>query len=256
MSSSSTFFFLPCLIILYRGAHFDAVAASAFSNLRKFTFCLDKDNEEEADLEDIRAVLNRNESTLKHLVLGRCSDFDNSLDLAFESVTISNLTHLDLFSTYVSGFVLDRIAHARNLQSLTLHGSFPEPEFASQMFATGSRTFLPHLESFGFVMEDADEDLYESVLLFLQKRNKLRRLDLGSCPGDVVEDVVEDVLPHLQNLRVLAVRIDEPLEEQIESLIEALPTQMVAIRLSVDLSNKPLVHTSPYLMRLSDSYAL
>lgn len=199
----------------------------------------------EADLEDIRTMLDQNQSTLKHLVLGGCSDYDNSLDLAFESVTINNLTHLDLFGTYISGFVLDRIAHARNLQSLTLHGSFPEPEFASQMFVLG-HTFWPDLESFGFVMEDEDDDLHDSLFHFLRKRVELRRLDLGICPWDVVEEV----LPYLKNLRVLAVHIDE---EQIKSLVEILPMQMVAIRLSVDISqaDEPLVHISPYLMRLS-----
>lgn len=205
------------------------------------------ESDEKTDLVDIRVVLDQNENTLKHLILGGCSDIDDSLDTAFESVTINNLTHLDLFGTFISSFVLDRITSAHNLQSLTLHGTFVEP---AQMFAIDSiertPTVFPHLESFRFVMQEGNNDLYESVVHFLRKREKIRRLDLGRCPWNLVQDVLAD----MRNLKVLAVCIENLSEEEIEFLVEEIPTQMVAIKLSVDVSDKPLVLMFPHLMRL------
>jgi hypothetical protein len=230
------------MILLYSGAsHSEAVAASDFHNLRKFIYEVkDHDEDSDSEVEDIRSVLDRNESTLKHLIV----DFpftgeDDSWNLVFESVTIQNLIHASLFSTEISGFVLDRIGHACNLRSLTLHGSFVEPAYASLLFLSSIR--LPHLESFGFVMADEDDELYDFVTYFLRKREKLRRLDLGGCRWDIIQVI----LPHLVNLRVLAICIDEP--EQIESLVKTIPKQMVAIRLSVDVdSERPLVHIFPF----------
>jgi len=244
---SSTCSFLPCVILLYRGEHLDSLAASTFQNLRKFTFhagelC------EASGLQDIRNVLDRNVSTLKRLILGATYiDEDDPWASAFESVTIENLTHLSLFTSEIPGCVLNRITHAPNLQSLTLYGSFAEPQCASELFAT---TGFPHLESFEFVMEDDDEELYEHVTWhFLRKREKLRRLDLGGCPWETVQDIIST----LSGLRVLAVCIDDL--EQIESLVGAIPRQMVAIRLSVDVSDldKPIVRAFRYLMQLSNS---
>jgi hypothetical protein len=69
---------------------------------------------------EIRTMLDRNECTLKHLTLGGPKylnleplwDSWDSWDLAFESVTIDNLTQLHLVNTEVSHFVLSRIASA------------------------------------------------------------------------------------------------------------------------------------------------
>ena len=240
--------FLPCLIILYRGGCLDPVEASTFQNLRKFTFRLD--DLDETELQGIRNVIDRN-GGLKHLTLGGpYTDDEESWDSVFESATIDNLIHLGLFIPNISGFVLDRVARANNLQSLTVHGSFGEPEFASQVFAT---TRLPDLESFAFIMEDGDEDLYASVTWhFLRKREKLQRLDLGSCPWDVAQDL----LPTLINLRVLGVCVDEL--EQIETLVESIPTQMVAIRLSVEISDSDshLVYVFPYSHAVKETHVI
>ena len=185
-------------------------------------------------------MLDVNESTLRHLILDGCDFSEDSLDSVFESVTINNLTHLDLSSTIpIPGFVLGRISKAENLQSLTLCGAFEEPDYASQMFATCD-IGLRHLESFRLDTE-GDEDLCYSVISFLGICEKLRRLDLINCPWHVAQEV----LPKLKNLRVLSVDMDEVSEEQIEYLVKALPTQMIALKLSADDSDIPLVRSFP-----------
>jgi len=193
---------------------------------------------------EIRTVLDKNEHTLRHLILGAYLAREHSWDSAFQSVTIKNLTHLDLVDTRISHIVLARIAHAHNLQSLTLHGTFEEPASASVVFASdhvieGKHTFLPHLESFRFVLVGHDEEhaLYHSVAGFLRHRQRLRRLDLGNCPWDVVQAV----LPDLRNLRVLGVRIANLNQAAVAALISAVPHQMLAIHLSTVVSEKPLV---------------
>ena len=217
-----------------RGRGFEDIISS-FHGLRKFGYHGEPEGDE-SDLEDIRVMLDVDESTLKHFIL-ECHYTEGLLDSVFESVTINNLTHLDLSYTMdIPGSVLDRISKAKNLQSLTLCGSFEEPEFASQMFATYS-IGLPHLESFRFAVEDVDEEMYYSVVSFLKKREKLRRLDLGNCPWDIIQEV----LPTSRNLRVLAVNLDERLQEDF---VKALPTQMVAIEISAD-SDIPLVCILP-----------
>jgi hypothetical protein len=151
----------------------------------------------------------------------------------------------------ISNFVLDHISKAENLQSLTLRGSFEEPDFASLMFATDIS--LPRLESFSFVMDDDDERLQDSAMYFLRKREKLRRLNLGTYPQEI--DAIQGILPGLNNLRVLAVCIAELSQEQFKSLVNTIPMQMVAIKISVCSSEIPLVHIFSFLMRLSNSYA-
>ena len=104
------------------------------------------------------------------------------------SVTIENLTHLGLFTWDISGCVLNRITHAPNLQSVTLRGLFAEPQFASELFAS---TGFPHLESFEFVLEDHDQELYEHFTWhFLWKTEKLRRLDPSGCLWETVQDIL------------------------------------------------------------------
>ena len=228
---------------MYSGWHFDAVGVSAFRNLRKFTLRAE-DDDGFADMGEVRTVLDKNEHTLRHLILGAYLARHHSWDSAFQSVTIKNLTHLDLVDTRISHIVLARIAHAHNLQSLTLHGIFEEPSAAAVVFASdhvidGVHTFLPHLLAFRFVLVGHDDEyaLYHSVTQFLRQRRKLRRLDLGSCPWELVLGV----LPELDSLRVLGVRIANLGQTALDALIDAIPEQMVAISLSTVISDKPLV---------------
>ncbi len=224
------------------GWHFDAVGVSAFRNLHKFTLRAE-DDDGFADMGEVRTVLDMNKDTLKHLVLGAYLERTHSWDSVFQSVTIKNLTHLDLVDTRISHVVLARIAHAHNLQTLTLHGTFEEPTSAKVIFASdhvidGEHTFLPHLEVFRFVLVGHDDDLglYQSVTAFLRKRTRLRRLDLGNCPWDLVAGV----LPQLTGLRVLGVRIANLSQQAIDILVQNIPPYMAAIRLSTVVSDKPL----------------
>ena len=231
------------LTFLFSGWHFDAVGVSAFRDLRKFTLRAE-DDDGFADMGEVRTVLDQNENTLKHLILGAYLERQHSWDSAFQSVTIRNLTHLDLVDTRISHIVFARIAHAHNLQSLTLHGTFEEPSSASVVFNSdhvidGKHTFLPHLEAFRFVLvgHENDTGLYQSVTQFLRKREKLRRLDLGDCPWELVHGV----LPDLPRLRVLGVRIANLTQTALSSLVNAIPEEMVAVNLSTVIAEKPLV---------------
>ncbi|KAF8647574.1 hypothetical protein AX16_006613 [Volvariella volvacea WC 439] len=224
------------------GWHFDAVGVSAFTNLRKFTLRAE-DDDGFADMGEVRTVLDANEGTLKHLILGAYLARNHSWDNVFQSITIKNLTHLDLVDTRISHIVLARIAHAHNLQSLTLHGTFEEPSSASVVFGSdhvidGRHTFLPHLEAFRFVLVGHEDELglYHSVTQFLRQRKKLRRLDLGSCPWGLVKGV----LPDLTGLRVLGVHIDTLDQAKVNTLVDSLPKSVVAIHLSTTSSELPL----------------
>ena len=129
---------------------------------------------------EVRTVLDQNQGTLRHLTLGAYLQRNHSWDHAFQSATIRNLTHLELVDTRLSHVVLARIAHAHQLESLTLHGTFEEPCSASVVFGSdhiidGAHTFLPHLEELRFVMvgHDDDQGLFQSVAQFLRQRPKL-----------------------------------------------------------------------------------
>lgn len=229
------------------GWHFDAVGVSMFQNLSKFTLRAE-DDDGFADMGEVRTVLDKNERTLTHLTLGAYLARNHSWDSAFQSATIRNLTHLDLVDTRISHVVLARIAHADSLQSLTLHGTFEEPTSASVVFGSdhiidGRHTFLPHLEAFRFVMVGHDDEvgLFQSVTQFLKQRPKLRRLDLGGCPWELVHSV----LPDLTGLRVLRVRIANMGQTALNALLKCLPREMVAIHLSTAVSDKPLVRHFP-----------
>jgi hypothetical protein len=124
-----------------------------------------------------------------------------------------------------------------------LHGTFEEPSSAAVVFGSdhiidGRHTFLPHLESFRFLLVGHDDDhaLYHSVTQFLRQRKKLRRLDLGSCPWEMVLGL----LPDLKNLRVLGVRIANLTQVAVGALIDALQEEMQAINLSTVVSEKPI----------------
>lgn len=235
------------LYLSLSGWHFDAVGVSAFRNLRKFTLRAE-DDDGFADMGEVRTVLDQNEHTLRHLILGAYLERHHSWDSAFQSVTIKNLTHLDLVDTRISHIVFARIAHAHNLQSLTLHGTFEEPNSAAVVFGSdhildGKHTFLPHLHSFRFLLVGHDDDhvLYNSVTQFLRHRTKLRRLDLGSCPWDMVLAL----LPDLRNLRVLGVRIANLTQAACSALVDALPEEMQAINISTVVSEKAIVSFFP-----------
>lgn len=221
----------------------ESVGVSAFHNLQKFTLRAE-DDDGFADMGEVRGVLDQNESTLRHLCLGAYLERDHSWDIAFQSVTIKNLTHLDLVDTRISHIVLARIAHAHNLQSLTLHGTFEEPSAASVVFGSdhvidGTHTFLPYLEAFRFVPVGHDDEtcLFQSVMQFVRQRKKLRRLDLGNCPWEMVLSV----LPDLTNLRVLRVRIANLNQTALDSLVSSIPKEMTAIHLVTPAATKPLV---------------
>ncbi|KAK7045361.1 hypothetical protein VNI00_007610 [Paramarasmius palmivorus] len=224
------------------GFHFDAVGVSAFQNLHKFTLRAE-DDDGDAEMDEIRAVLDKNTNTLRHLVLGAHLQRNHSWDNAFQSPTISKLTHLDLVDTRISHLVLARIAHAHNLRSLTLHGTFEEPSSASVVFSSdhiidGSHTFLPHLEALRFILVGHEDELglYQSVTQFLKNRRRLRRLDLGNCPWEMVLGI----LPELESLRVLGVRIANLNATAIGNLVQAIPKEMVAINVSTAVSDKPM----------------
>lgn len=227
------------------GWHFDAIGVSHFRNLRKFTLRAE-DDDGVADMDEIKTVLDKNEGTLRHLTLGAYLQRQHSWDSAFQSATIRNLTHLDLVDTRISHVVLARIAHAHSLKSLTLHGTFEEPCSASVVFGSdhiidGRHTFLPHLESFRFVMVGHDDDLnlFQSVVQFLRHRPMLRRLDLGNCPWELALGA----LPDLTSLRALRIRIANMNQLSISAVLKALPREMFAIHLAVAVSDKPLVRT-------------
>ncbi|CDO77493.1 hypothetical protein BN946_scf184902.g27 [Trametes cinnabarina] len=224
------------------GWHFDAVGVSAFRDLRKFILRAE-DDDGFADMGEVRTVLDQNQATLRHLTLGAYLQRNHSWDHAFQSATIRNLTHLELVDTRISHVVLARIAHAHRLESLTLHGTFEEPCSASVVFGSdhvidGVHTFLPHLEEFRFIMvgHDNDLNLFQSVAQFLRHRPKLRRLDLGCCPWDLVYGV----LPDLTNLRALRVRIANLTDASLRALLDVIPKAMVAIHLETAVSAKPL----------------
>lgn len=233
------------------GWHFDAVGVSAFRNLRKFTLRAE-DDDGWADMGEVRSVLDGNTATLTHLILGAYLERTHSWDSAFQSTTIKNLTHLDLVDTRISHLVFSRIAHAHGLKSLTLHGTFEEPNSASVVFGSDhiidqQHTFLPHLEAFRFVLVGHDDDLYlyQSVVQFLRQRKKLRRMDLGSCPWDLVASL----LPELTGLRVLGVRIANLTQQAVKTLVESVPEVMGAINLSAVVSDRPLNEYSSYFIR-------
>ncbi|KAG6818990.1 hypothetical protein H0H93_016585 [Arthromyces matolae] len=224
------------------GWHFDAVGVSAFRNLRKFTLRAE-DDDGFADMGEVRTVLDQNRGTLRHLILGAYLARNHSWDSAFQSPTIKNLTHLDLVDTRISQLVFARIAHAHNLQSLTLHGTFEEPSPAAVVFSSDQiideeHTFLPHLQAFRLVLVGHDDaiGLYQSVTQFLRGRKHLRRLDLGSCPWELVLNI----LPELSGLRVLGVRIANLAHAPLTSLVQTIPKEMCAIAVNTAVSDQLL----------------
>lgn len=234
------------------GWHFDAVGVSEFSSLTRFTLRAE-DDDGIADMYEVRRVLDNNTNTLTHLTLGAYLPRAHSWDSTFGSQTVQHLTHLELVDTRISHVVLARIAHAHNLVSLTLHGTLDQPAAATAIFgadhvlpitstcATRSPThsFLPHLEAFRFALVGHDDDLalFIAVVQFLRARPRLRRLDLGSCPWELVRGLI----PELTGLRVLRVRIANLNGPSVDSLVRELPHEMQAIHLACSVSDRPMV---------------
>ncbi|KIJ41064.1 hypothetical protein M422DRAFT_172759 [Sphaerobolus stellatus SS14] len=233
------------------GWHFDGVGVTNFTNLREFTLRAE-DDDGDADMDEVRAVLDRNQETLERLTLGAYLMRHHSWDDAFRSATIQKLTHLDLVDTRISHFVLTRIALAPNLKSLTLHGTFERPNAASVVFGSdqeleGRHTLWPKLEAFRFIMVGHDDEiaLFQSVVSFLRGRNKIRRLDLGDCPWDLVKKL----LPGLIGLRVLRIRIPKLNEQIAQDFVGAVPSNMLVIHLSVVVSDRSINTYAPWFRR-------
>ncbi|KAL1741537.1 hypothetical protein HDZ31DRAFT_45224 [Schizophyllum fasciatum] len=233
------------------GWHFDAEGVSRFRHLRKFTLRAE-DDDGFADMGEVRTVLDENADTLRHLILGAYLARHHSWDNAFQSVTVSRLTHLDLVDTRISHFVLTRITHAQALVSLTLHGTFEEPAAAAIVFGSdhaigGQHTILPHLQAFRFALVGHEEEtaLYQAVVKFLHGRTALRRLDLGNCPSEMVLSL----LPDLINLRVLGIRIANLTKQAVHALVTSLPQLMTAITLYCAVSDAPMSDYAPEFVR-------
>lgn len=224
------------------GWHFDAIGVHNFRNLRKFTLRAE-DDDGSADMGEVRLVLDNNEQTLRHLSLGASLNRLHSWDEAFESSAIRNLTQLDLVDTRISHVVLTRLIHAAQLRTLTLHGTFEDANAAAVILASdyvvdGHHTLLPLLEEFRFVMVGHDDDvhLFQAVAQFVKARRRIRRLDLGNCPFDLLMSV----LPTLTALRVLRLRTGFLGEQAVSSLVKTLPRAMAGIHVAVTTSVRPL----------------
>ena len=241
----------------FSGWHFDAVGVSAFTSLNRFTLRAE-DDDGIADMNEVRTVLDNNADTLKHLTLGAYLARAHSWDSAFGSPTIQHLTHLELVDTRISNVVLARIAHAHNLISLTLHGTLDQPAAATAIFGadhllsnTNTGTFmpnspthviLPHLEAFRFALVGHDDDLtlFGAVVQLLRARPRLRRLDLGTCPWELVRGLI----PELTGLRVLRVHIASITSLSVDALVRGLPQEMQAIHLACSVSDRLMVRLS------------
>jgi len=243
------------LYLVFSGWHFDAVGVSDFASLKRFTLRAE-DDDGIADMDEVRAVLDNNENTLTHLTLGAYLARAHSWDSAFGSPTIQHLTHLELVDTRISPVVLARIAHAHNLVSLTLHGSLDQHAAATAIFgadhvplsdaskmSSPTHVFLPHLEAFRFALvgQGYDMALFSAVVQFLRARPRLRRLDLGNCPWDLMRGLI----PDLAGLRALRVRIANLTGTSVDTLVNALPQEMQAIHLTCSVSDRPMVRPLP-----------
>ena len=194
---------------------------------------------------ELLTTLNANSSTFTHLCLSAYLARPHSWDSAFQSHTIDQLTRLELVDTKISHYVLRRtMTCSERLTHLTLHGTFEDPRSAEILFGAdhvleGRHTFLPHLESFRFLIMEHDDDvaLYRAVIQFVGQRKRLRRLDLGRCPWELVSMV----LPELEGLRAVRVRIGRVVESVVDALTKALSEHVLALHLCAVAADKPIV---------------
>lgn len=210
-----------------------------------------EDDDGLADMAELLTTLNANSSTLTHLCLSAYLARPHSWDSAFQSPTIDHLTRLELVDTKISHYVLRRVMTcSERLTHLTLTGTFEDPQSAEVLFGAdhvleGRHTFLPYLESFRFLVMDHDDDvsLYRAVVQFVGQRKRLRRLDLGRCPWELTAMV----LPELEGLRAVRVRIGRVVESVVDALTKALSEHLLALHLCAVVADKPIVgcHISP-----------
>ena len=73
-----------------------------------------------------------------------------------------------------------------------------------------------------------------SVVQFLRARPRLRRLDLGTCPWELVRGLI----PELTGLRVLRVRIASLTNYSVDALVRGLPQEMQAIHVACSVSDR------------------
>jgi len=147
--------------------------------------------------------------------------------------------------TKISHYVLRRVMTcSERLTHLTLHGTFEDPRSAQVLFGAdhvleGRHTFLPYLESFRFLVMHHDDDmsLYQAVAQFVGQRKRLRRLDLGRCPWGLVAMV----LPELEGLRTVRVRIERVVESVVDALTKGLSENILAFHLCAVVADKPIV---------------
>ena len=194
---------------------------------------------------ELLTTLNANSSTLTHLCLSAYLARPHSWDSAFQSPAIDHLTRLELVDTKISHYVLRRVMTcSERLTHLTLHGTFEDPRSAQVLFGAdhvleGRHTFLPYLESFRFLVMHHDDDmsLYQAVAQFVGQRKRLRRLDLGRCPWGLVAMV----LPELEGLRTVRVRIERVVESVVDALTKGLSENILAFHLCAVVADKPIV---------------
>jgi len=218
-----------------------------------------EDDDGLADMAELLTTLNANSPTLTHLCLSAYLARPHSWDSAFQSPTIDHLTRLELVDTKISHYVLRRIMTcSERLTHLTLHGTFEDPRSAEVLLGAdhvldGRHTFLPYLESFRFLVMDHDDDisLYQAVVQFVGQRKQLRRLDLGRCPWELVAMV----LPELDGLRAVRVRIGRVVESVVDALTKSLSEHLLALHLCAVATDKPVVSPLDFLGRLSQTDA-
>ena len=102
-----------------------------------------------------------------------------------------------------------------------------------------THSLLPYLHSFRCVLLGHDDDypLYQALAHFVERRPRLRRLDLGSCPWELVSGA----LPGLTGLRVFRIKTGTINENNLGHLVKQLPSLMVAIHVGVLTSTRSLV---------------
>jgi len=83
---------------------------------------------------------------------------------------------------------------------------------------------------------DDDMPLHQAVVQFVGQRKRLRRLDLGRCPWELVAMA----LPELDGLRAVRVRIGRVVESVVDAFTKALSEHLVALHLCAVVADKPL----------------
>ncbi|KAH9969451.1 hypothetical protein BGW80DRAFT_1461722 [Lactifluus volemus] len=103
--------------------------------------------------------------------------------------------------------------------------------------------FYLTLDIFRFALVGHDDDLahFSAVVQFLRARLHLRRLDLGTCPWELVRGL----FPELTGLRVLRVHIASLTNLALGALVRALPREMLASHPACTVSDWPMHEYAP-----------